>query len=136
MNPYIHSFQNLLGELTQVQLFMLQILYRDSIRCGLCKETKDVEFANGVQADVEVIGDISLKLADGFTILLRDVLYVPSLHRNLISVFHVWTKTIMNVILDMASVPYGVIILMWVLLSSTMSFIYYPCVKKFILCVM
>jgi hypothetical protein len=27
-----------------------------------------------------------LELADGFTILLRDVLYVPSLHTNLISV--------------------------------------------------
>jgi hypothetical protein len=27
-----------------------------------------------------------LELADGFTILLRDVLFVPSLHRNLISV--------------------------------------------------
>ena len=27
-----------------------------------------------------------MELADGFIILLRDVLYVPSLHRNLISV--------------------------------------------------
>ena len=45
-----------------------------------------IEVANGVQADVEAVGDISLELVDGFTILLRDVLYVPSLHRNLISV--------------------------------------------------
>jgi hypothetical protein len=45
-----------------------------------------IEVANGVQADVEVVGDISLELADRFTILLRDVLYVPSLHINLISV--------------------------------------------------
>jgi hypothetical protein len=45
-----------------------------------------IEVANGVQADVEAVGDISLELADGFTILLRDVLYVPSLHQNLISV--------------------------------------------------
>jgi hypothetical protein len=45
-----------------------------------------IEVANGVQADVEVVGDISLELADGFTILLRDVLYVPSLCINLISV--------------------------------------------------
>src|SRR5665811_1796453 len=45
-----------------------------------------IEVANGVQADVEAVGDIYLELADGFTILLRDVLYVPSLHRNLISV--------------------------------------------------
>jgi hypothetical protein len=45
-----------------------------------------IEVANGVQADVEAVGDISLELADGFLILLRDVLLVPSLHRNLISV--------------------------------------------------
>jgi hypothetical protein len=45
-----------------------------------------IEVANGVQAEVEVIGDISLELADGFKLLLTDVLYVPSLHRNLISV--------------------------------------------------
>jgi hypothetical protein len=45
-----------------------------------------IEVANGVQVDVEAVGDISLELADGFTILLRDVLFVPSLHRNLISV--------------------------------------------------
>jgi hypothetical protein len=47
-----------------------------------------IEVANGVQAYVEAVGDISLELADGFTILLRDVLFVPSLHRNLISVSH------------------------------------------------
>ena len=41
---------------------------------------------NGVQADIEVVGDISLDLANGFKLVLRDVLYVPSLHRNLISV--------------------------------------------------
>jgi hypothetical protein len=45
-----------------------------------------IEVANGVQAEIEVVGDISLELADGVTILLRDVLYVPSCHRNLISV--------------------------------------------------
>jgi hypothetical protein len=38
------------------------------------------------QADVEVVGDISLQLADGFILLLRNVLFVPSLQRNLISV--------------------------------------------------
>jgi hypothetical protein len=35
-----------------------------------------IEVANGVQADVEAVGNISLELADGFMILLRDVLYV------------------------------------------------------------
>jgi hypothetical protein len=38
-----------------------------------------VKVTNGVQADVEAIGDLSLELADGFTLLLRDVLYVPCL---------------------------------------------------------
>jgi hypothetical protein len=42
--------------------------------------------ANGVQADVEAIGDLSLALLDGFVLRLSDVLFVPSLHRNLISV--------------------------------------------------
>jgi hypothetical protein len=39
-----------------------------------------------VQADVEVVGDVSLELVDGFILSLRDVLFVPSLQRNLISV--------------------------------------------------
>jgi hypothetical protein len=42
--------------------------------------------ANGVEAAVEAIGDLHLKLHNGFVLLLRDVLYVPSLQRNLISV--------------------------------------------------
>jgi hypothetical protein len=94
-----------------------------------------IEVANRVQADVEAIGDISLELADGFTILLRDVLFIPSLHRNLISVSHldkdsyecyfahgkcaIWFKD--------ACVGIG---------SLQMSFICYPYVKKCILCVM
>jgi hypothetical protein len=50
------------------------------------RSKRSIEVANGVQAEVEAGGDISLELADGFKLLLRDVLYVPSLHRNLISV--------------------------------------------------
>ena len=45
-----------------------------------------IEVANGVQAEVEAVDDISLELADGSKLLLAHVLYVPSLHRNLISV--------------------------------------------------
>jgi hypothetical protein len=41
---------------------------------------------NGVQADVEAIDDVSLELADGFILSLGDVLFVPSLQRNLISI--------------------------------------------------
>jgi len=35
---------------------------------------------------VEVVGDVSLKLVNGFVLVLKDVLFVPSLQRNLISV--------------------------------------------------
>ena len=37
----MYSIRNLLGGLTQVQLFMLLIPYRDSVRRGLRKEEKD-----------------------------------------------------------------------------------------------
>jgi hypothetical protein len=37
---------------------------------------------------------------------------------------------VLNVILDMASVTFGVIMLVLVLLTFMMSVIYYPCVKK------
>jgi hypothetical protein len=50
------------------------------------RSKRRIEVANGVQANFKPIGHISLELADGFMILLRDVLFVPSLHRNLISV--------------------------------------------------
>jgi hypothetical protein len=42
--------------------------------------------ANGVEATVEAIRDLHLNLPNGFVLLLRDVLYVPSLRRNLILV--------------------------------------------------
>jgi hypothetical protein len=39
-----------------------------------------------VQANIEAIGDLSLELNNGFVFRLKEVLYVPSLRRNLISV--------------------------------------------------
>jgi hypothetical protein len=45
-----------------------------------------IKVANGVQVDVEAVGDLSLELTDGFVLLLRDVLYISTLQRNLISV--------------------------------------------------
>jgi hypothetical protein len=44
--------------------------------------------ANGIKAEVEVIGELPLELNNGFVLKLTDVLYVSSLHRNLISVSH------------------------------------------------
>ena len=57
----------------------------DFIR-GLCKEERKIKVANGVEAEVEAIGDLSLELDDGFRLQLSDIFYVPSLHKNLISV--------------------------------------------------
>ena len=67
------------------------------------RSERHVKVANGVRADVEAVGDLSLELADGFTLLLRDVLYVPSLQRNLISVSCL-TMMDMIAILEMTNV--------------------------------
>ena len=52
------------------------------MRRTLQRGERRIKVTNGV----EVIGDLSLELDDGFVLQLSDVLYVPSLHRNLISV--------------------------------------------------
>jgi hypothetical protein len=49
------------------------------------RSERHVKVTNGVQIDVEAVGDVPLELADGFILLLRNVLFVPSLQRNLIS---------------------------------------------------
>jgi hypothetical protein len=45
-----------------------------------------IKVTNGVEAEVEAIGELPIKLYDGFILHLHDVLFVPSLNRNLISV--------------------------------------------------
>ena len=47
-----------------------------------------IKVANGIEVEVEVeaIRDLSLELDDDFRLQLSDILYVPSLRRNLISV--------------------------------------------------
>ena len=52
----------------------------------LPKGERRIKVANGIEAEVEAIGELPIKLHDGFTLRLRDVLFVPSLSRNLISV--------------------------------------------------
>ena len=42
--------------------------------------------ANGKEAEVEAVGSLTLELHTGFQLRLDDVLYVPTLSRNLISV--------------------------------------------------
>ena len=50
------------------------------------RSERHIKVANGVQADVEAVGDVSIELVNGFMLVLKDVLFVPSLQRNLISV--------------------------------------------------
>jgi len=50
------------------------------------RSERHIKVTNGVQADVEAVGDVSLELVNGFMLVLKDVLFVPSLQRNLISV--------------------------------------------------
>ena len=65
---------------------MLQIHYRNFIRGEPCKRgERHIKVANWVKAEVEAIGDLPLELNDGFVLKLTAVLYVHSLHRNLIS---------------------------------------------------
>ena len=51
-------------------------------RRTLQRGERRIKVANGVEA----IGDLSLELDDGFRLQLSDILYVPSLRRNLTSV--------------------------------------------------
>ena len=99
------------------------------------RSERHIKVANGVQADVEAVGDVSLELINGFVLVLKDVLFVPSLQRNLISVSRLDTDGLV-VILRMANVNYGLIIIVLVMLSFTMIFIYCLCVIKCILYVM
>jgi hypothetical protein len=45
-----------------------------------------IEVANGLQAEVEAVGDVCLDLVDGFILSLRDVFYVPSVNKNMICI--------------------------------------------------
>jgi hypothetical protein len=47
-------------------------------RRTLQRGERTIKVANGVQTEVEAIGDLSLELHDGFVLRLTDVLYVPS----------------------------------------------------------
>jgi hypothetical protein len=59
------------------------------MRRTLQRGERRIKVANGVEAQVEAIGDLSLDLDDDFVVKFSDVLYVPSLRRNLISVSRV-----------------------------------------------
>jgi hypothetical protein len=55
---------------------------RRTIRRG----ERSIRVTNGVKTEVEAIGELILELNNDFILCLHNVLYVPSLSRNLISV--------------------------------------------------
>jgi hypothetical protein len=56
------------------------------MRQTLQRGERSIRVANGVETKVEAIGELPLELNNDFILRLHNVLYVPSLSRNLISV--------------------------------------------------
>jgi hypothetical protein len=56
------------------------------MRRTLQRGERSIRVTKGVEAEVEVIGELPLELNNGFILHLHNVLYVPSLSRNLISI--------------------------------------------------
>jgi hypothetical protein len=61
-------------------------LQRFHTRRTLQRGERSIRVANDVEAEVEAIEELPLELNNGFILLLHNVLYVPFLSRNLISV--------------------------------------------------
>jgi hypothetical protein len=57
-----------------------------SMRRTLPRGERTIRVANGEKAEVEDIGELPLEISNVFTLYLHNVLYVPSMRRNLISV--------------------------------------------------
>jgi hypothetical protein len=57
-----------------------------SMRRTMSRGERTIRVTNGEKAEVEVIGELLLEISNGFTLYLYDVLYVPSMRRNLIFV--------------------------------------------------
>jgi hypothetical protein len=56
------------------------------MRRTLPRGERTIKVANGEEAEVEAIGELPLTISNDFTLYLYDVLYVPFMRRNLISV--------------------------------------------------
>jgi hypothetical protein len=61
-------------------------LQRFHMRRALQRGERSIRVANDIEAEIEAIGELALELNNGSILLLHNVLYVPSLSRNLISV--------------------------------------------------
>jgi hypothetical protein len=56
------------------------------MRRTLPRGERTIRVVNGEEAEVEAIGRLPLEISNDFTLYLHDVLYVPSMRRNLIFV--------------------------------------------------
>jgi hypothetical protein len=56
------------------------------MRRTLPRGERTIRIVNGEEAEVEVIGELPIKISNEFTLYLHDVLYVTSMRRNLIFV--------------------------------------------------
>jgi hypothetical protein len=96
----------------------------------LRREERSIRVANGVEAEVEAIGELPLELNNDFILRLYNVLYVPSLSRNLISVLCLdddgYDCQFVN---KQCLILFDSIVKLWVLPSDKTSFICYPCMR-------
>lgn len=67
-----------------------EITYRPKLSNG----QRTIKVANRVESLIEATRDLPLALNDGFVLLLRDVLFVPFLRRNLASVLRLYDQSI------------------------------------------
>ena len=82
----MYSIQNLLGELTQVQLFMLLILYMDSVRRGLRKEAKDT-----LKLQIE-----SEQMSKPLAIFLKSLLMASHFYSEMYFMFPPYRETLLS----------------------------------------
>jgi hypothetical protein len=98
------------------------------MRKTLRRGERSIRVTNGIEAEVEAIGQLPLELNNGFILHLHNILYVASLSRNLISVL-----CLNNDGYDCQFDNRQCLILfdskLWVLPFDKTSFICYPCMR-------
>jgi hypothetical protein len=67
-------------------IYVANSLQRFHTRRIIRRGERSIRVTNGVKAEVEAIGELPLELNNDFILCLYNVLYVPSLNKNLISI--------------------------------------------------
>jgi hypothetical protein len=82
------------------------------------KRERSLKVADGRKAKVEAIGSLPLVLHGGFTLILNNVLYIPSLQKKTYSLYLCWKMMDLKVYLRTISAQLNLIIKLWVLLLA------------------